>query len=314
MKKILVAGGAGFIGAHLCRKLLEKKIFVYCLDNLSSGLMNNIKPLINDRSFSFLKHDVTKPIKLDIDEIYNLACPASPAFYQEMPIMTAKSSVIGTLNLLELAKNTNARIIQASTSEIYGNALMYPQNEQYFGNVNPVGLRSCYDEGKRMAETLCMDYFRKGTTVKIARIFNAYGPGMRADDGRVVPSFISKALENKPLVINGDGNQTRSFMYIDDLIDGLIALMESDDSLVGPINLGNPEEVSIQSLASLIIKLTDSKSTISYSKALEDDPQKRKPDITQAIKRLSWKPRVGLLDGLRMTIPYYLHISQENKQ
>lgn len=311
MKKVLVAGGAGFIGTHLCKKLLEKNLFVYCLDNLSSGSINNIKPLFNDSSFSFLKHDVTIPIKLDVDEIYNLACPASPAFYQEIPIMTAKSSVIGTLNLLELAKNTKAKLIQASTSEIYGNALKYPQNEQYFGNVNPVGLRSCYDEGKRMAETLCMDFFRKGITVKIARIFNTYGPGMRADDGRVVPSFITKALENKPLIINGDGNQTRSFMYIDDLIDGLMTLIESDGSLVGPINLGNPEEVSIQTLASLIIELTSSKSTISYSKALADDPKKRKPDITQAIKQLSWKPHVGLLDGLRMTIPYYQHFSNE---
>lgn len=305
MKRVLVAGGAGFIGSHLCKRLLENNEYVYCLDNLSSGTVNNIKPFFDNKCFSFIEHNIIDPICLDVDEIYNLACPASPVFYQEQPINTAKSSVIGTLNLLELAEKKRARFAQASTSEIYGDPLMHPQIENYFGNVNPVGLRSCYDEGKRMAETFCMDFYRMGVDVKIARIFNTYGPGMRRDDGRVIPSFISRALENAPLIINGDGQQTRSFMFIDDLINGLISLMNSDQTFVGPVNLGNPEEITINSLANLIIALTGSLSTVVYSDGLSDDPHKRKPDITYAKKHLSWKPLVGLNDGLRMTIHSY---------
>ena len=307
MKTILVAGGAGFIGSHLCKKLLEKENKVICVDNLLTGQKKN---LINHKNYLFINHDITNSININIkiDEIYNLACPASPKHYFKYPIYTTKISVIGTLNLLELAYKHNAKFLQASTSEVYGDPQTHPQNEDYFGNVNPIGPRACYDEGKRCAETLCSNFKReKNLDIKIVRIFNTYGPNMRVDDGRVISNFIIQALKNKDITIYGDGKQTRSFCYVSDLIDGLIKMMESNE--YGPINLGNPEEFTILDVAKKIIKLTDSKSKLKFLDSLEDDPKLRKPDITKAKTLLKWKPKISFEEGLQKTIKYFKEVT-----
>lgn len=301
MKKILVAGGAGFIGSHLTKKLLNEGHYVICVDNLLTGQKENIQ---SNKNFKFIHHDITKPIDIKIDEIYNLACPASPKQYFKYPIYTTKISVIGTLNLLELASKHNAKYLQASTSEIYGDPLIHPQTEEYFGNVNPIGPRACYDEGKRCAETLCSDFKReKNLDIKIVRIFNTYGPNMKIDDGRVISNFITQALQNKNLTIYGNGSQTRSFCYVDDLVEGLIKMMNSNYS--GPINLGNPEEYTILEVAKKIIKLTNSKSKIIFLNALENDPKLRKPNINKAKKLLNWRPKFSFDEGLTHTINYF---------
>jgi len=307
LKTILVAGGAGFIGSHLCKKLLEKENKVICVDNLLTGQKKN---LINHKNYLFINHDITNSININIkiDEIYNLACPASPKHYFKYPIYTTKISVIGTLNLLELAYKYNAKFLQASTSEVYGDPQTHPQNEDYFGNVNPIGPRACYDEGKRCAETLCSNFKReKNLDIKIVRIFNTYGPNMRVDDGRVISNFIIQALKNKDITIYGDGKQTRSFCYVSDLIDGLIKMMESNE--YGPINLGNPEEFTILDVAKKIIKLTDSKSKLKFLDSLEDDPKLRKPDITKAKTLLKWKPKISFEEGLQKTIKYFKEVT-----
>jgi len=301
LKKILVAGGAGFIGSHLTKKLLNEGHYVICVDNLLTGQKENIQ---SNKNFKFIHHDITKPIDIKIDEIYNLACPASPKQYFKYPIYTTKISVIGTLNLLELASKHNAKYLQASTSEIYGDPLIHPQTEEYFGNVNPIGPRACYDEGKRCAETLCSDFKReKNLDIKIVRIFNTYGPNMKIDDGRVISNFITQALQNKNLTIYGNGSQTRSFCYVDDLVEGLIKMMNSNYS--GPINLGNPEEYTILEVAKKIIKLTNSKSKIIFLNALENDPKLRKPNINKAKKLLNWRPKFSFDEGLTHTINYF---------
>lgn len=301
MKKILVAGGAGFIGSHLCRRLLDEGNYVICVDNFLTGSEEN---LVNHKNFEFINHDILDPLDIRVDEIYNLACPASPKQYFKYPIYTTKVSVLGTLNLLELADKYKAKFLQASTSEVYGDPLIHPQSENYFGNVNPIGPRACYDEGKRCAETLCSDFIReKSLDVKIVRIFNTYGPRMRKDDGRVVSNFIVQALRNNDITIYGNGTQTRSFCYIDDLVDGLIKMMNSNEK--GPINLGNPEEYTILEFAKKVIKLTNSKSKIIFLDPLEDDPKVRKPDITKAREKLNWEPRITLEEGLMKTINYF---------
>jgi UDP-glucuronate decarboxylase len=301
MKKILVAGGAGFIGSHLCKRLLDEGNYVICVDNFLTGQKKNI---LNHKHYEFIQKDILEPIDIEVDEIYNLACPASPKQYFKYPIYTTKISVIGTLNLLELACNYNAKFLQASTSEIYGDPLMHPQNEEYFGNVNPIGPRACYDEGKRCAETLCSDFVReKNLDVKIVRIFNTYGPNMALDDGRVVSNFIVQALKNENITVYGNGKQTRSFCYVDDLVDGLIRMMNSNE--FGPINLGNPEEYTILELAEKIIKLTNSKSEIVFKNLPTDDPKRRKPDITLAKNKLNWTPKITLEEGLKKTIKYF---------
>ena len=306
-KKILITGGAGFIGSHLCYNLLKKGHKVICVDNLHTGSKNNISNLIECPNFQFLHHDITKPLDIDnLDEIYNLACPASPVHYQSNPIKTIKTCTLGVINMLGLAKKNNAKILQASTSEVYGDPKIHPQIESYNGNVNPLGLRSCYDEGKRCAETLFMDYHRQhNLKIKIIRIFNTYGPNMAENDGRVVSNFICQALSNKDLTINGDGNQTRSFQFINDLIHGMIKMMNFDDKFIGPLNLGNPHEISILELAKKIIKLTDSKSKLIFDQLPKDDPIRRKPDISLAIKKLEWFPKSKLDEGLTHTIKYF---------
>ena len=306
MKKILVAGGAGFIGSHLCEKLLNEGNYVICIDNFLTGQKENI---INfKKNFKFIEHDIINPIDINVDEIYNLACPASPKQYFQYPVYTTKISVLGALNLLELASKYNAKYLQASTSEIYGDPLVHPQNEEYFGNVNPIGPRACYDEGKRCAETLCSDFKReKNTDIKIVRIFNTFGPNMKKDDGRVISNFIIQALKNDNLTIYGDGKQTRSFCYVDDLIDGLIKMMNSQ--YFGPINLGNPEEYTILEVAKKIIKLTNSKSKIKFLDSLEDDPKLRKPNINKAKQLLKWSPKISFEEGLKKTIDYFKEIS-----
>lgn len=309
--RILVTGGAGFIGANLCEYLLEEDHEVICLDNFYTGRRENIKPFLKNKNFSLVKHDVIKPISLKVDLIYHLACPASPPHYQKDPIFTIKTSFLGTLNMLKLAEKNNARILFASTSEIYGNPRKHPQKEDYFGNVNPVGVRSCYDEGKRAAETLCADFLRKkNVDVKIVRIFNTYGPKMDPKDGRVVSNFIVQALEGDDLTVYGDGTQTRSFQYISDLISGMVKMMEMEKGFLGPINLGNPDEFTVKELAYKVLQLTDSKSKISYLPLPEDDPVKRCPDITLAMRKLGWKPKVGLKDGLMETASYFRSICQ----
>ncbi|WP_024789495.1 UDP-glucuronic acid decarboxylase family protein [Lebetimonas sp. JH292] len=301
MKKILIAGGAGFIGSHLCKKLLEENNEVICIDNLLTGQKNNI---YNHKNYKFIKNDIINPIDIKVDEIYNLACPASPKQYFKYPIYTTKISVIGTLNLLELAYKYNAKFLQASTSEIYGDPEVHPQTEEYFGNVNTIGPRACYDEGKRCAETLCSNFKReKNINVKIVRIFNTYGPHMRADDGRVISNFIVQALTNKDITIYGDGKQTRSFCYVDDLVNGLIKMMNSNEN--GPINIGNPEEYSIIEVAEKIINLTNPKSKIKFLNKMEDDPKVRKPDIKKAKKLLNWQPKISFNEGLKKTIKYF---------
>ena len=304
MKRILVTGGAGFIGSHLCAKLLECGNEVICLDNLFTGSVENIKPLLGDKNFKFFEHDITEEYQDEVDEIYNLACPASPPHYQYNAIKTLKTSVLGIINMLELAKACKAKILQASTSEVYGDPQIHPQSESYTGNVNPVGPRSCYDEGKRCAETFMREYRRQeNIDTKIVRIFNTYGPNMAINDGRVVSNFIIQALRNEDITIYGDGLQTRSFCYIDDLIEGLIKMMESP--AIGPINLGNPSERSILDLARLVIKLTSSNSKITYKPLPKDDPMRRQPDIKLAENELGWRPKTDIEQGLVKTIEYF---------
>lgn len=304
MKKILVTGGAGFLGSHLCSRLLQENHQVFCLDNLYTGSLKNVQHLQHNSNFSFLEHDIENFLDLQIDEIYNLACPASPIHYQKNPVKTTKTSVLGILNMLELAKKYNARILHASTSEVYGDPKIHPQTESYLGNVNPIGIRSCYDEGKRCAESLCFDYFRAyGIDIKIVRIFNTYGPLMNLDDGRVVSNFIIQALQNQNITIYGKGTQTRSFCYVDDLIEGLLLLMKSEHH--GPVNMGNPNEFTILELAQEIIKLTKSNSKLIFMPLPQDDPLQRKPDITLAKQILNWIPTTSLNEGLQKTISYF---------
>lgn len=305
VKKILITGGAGFIGSHLCERLLQDGCKVICLDNLLTGSRENIGQLLKKRNFIFVKHDVRKAYYYKVDEIYNLACPASPFHYQRYPLETFEASVFGAFNALDLARKTGAKVLQASTSEVYGNPLEHPQKENYWGNVNPIGLRSCYDEGKRAAETIFMDYYRKyKIPIKIVRIFNTYGPKMAVNDGRVVSNFIVRALRNDPIVVYGDGSQTRSFQYVEDLTEGLIKMMETEN-FVGPVNLGNPCEFTVKELAEKIIELTGSKSQISFAPLPVDDPLKRKPDITLAKEKLNWEPKINLEEGLLKTIEYF---------
>ena len=306
-KNILITGGAGFIGSHLCKKLLKKEHNIICLDNLMTGSLKNISDLIDKPNFEFINHDIVNPFyRDDIDEIYNLACPASPVQYQINPIKTIKTCTSGVINMLGLAKKNNAKILQASTSEVYGDPNIHPQHEKYHGNVNPVGPRSCYDEGKRCSETLFMDYYRQhGIEIKIARIFNTYGPNMAIDDGRVVSNFILQALKNENITVYGDGAQTRSFQYIDDLVIGLVKFMKTKSEKIGPINLGNPSEITINELCNTIIYLTNSKSEITYKNLPMDDPKKRKPNIQLAKKFLNWEPKVDLNRGLLKTILYF---------
>ena len=306
MKQILVTGGAGFIGSHLCERLLKDGNNVICMDNYFTGLKQNIVHLLDNPYFELVRHDVTFPYYVEVDEIYNLACPASPIHYQIDPVSTTKTSVIGAINMLGLAKRTKARILQASTSEVYGDPIVHPQEESYWGNVNPIGLRSCYDEGKRCAETLFMDYHRQNKVdVKIIRIFNTYGPRMRPDDGRVVSNFIMQALKGEDITIYGDGKQTRSFQYVDDLVEGMIRMMASEN-FTGPVNLGNPREFTMLELAELVLKMTNSKSKIIFTPLPSDDPKQRKPDITLAKEKLNgWEPKIRLEEGLIDTIKYF---------
>ena len=304
--RVLVAGGAGFLGSHLSERLLNQGHEVIAVDNFYTGQRNNIKHLLDNKNFELLRHDVTLPLFIEIDAICNLACPASPVHYQKNPVQTIKTSIIGSINLLDLAQRTGARILQASTSEIDGDPAISPQHEEYWGNVNTIGIRSCYDEGKRAAETLFTDYRRQyAINTKIARIFNTYGPRMALDDGRVVSNFIIQALQNKKITMYGDGKQTRSFCYVDDLIEGLESLLWSSDSVTGPINLGNPTEFTILELAQIIIEITNSKSEITFSELPSDDPKQRKPDISKAESILNWNPKVQLLEGLERSIPYF---------
>lgn len=305
-KRILVTGGAGFIGSHLCEKLLLEGNMVTCLDNYITGSEANIQSLMENTDFEFINRDVIQPFYIDVDEIYNLACPASPVHYQSNPIRTIKTSIIGAINMLELAELTNAKILQASTSEVYGDPLVHPQHESYCGNVNPIGVRACYDESKRCAETLFRDYNRHSTLkIKIIRIFNTYGPKMSIQDGRVVSNFIVQALKGEDITIFGKGTQTRSFQYIDDLINAMIKMMRTEDSFIGPVNIGNPEEITILDLANEILKLTGSKSKLVFRDIPNDDPRKRQPDTTLAKEKLTWEPRIRLQEGLIKTIEYF---------
>ena len=305
-KRVLVTGGCGFIGSHLCSRLIENNCDVLCIDNLYSGDKENIAHLMASPYFEFSRHDVTFPFYAEVDEIYNLACPASPIHYQHDPVQTTKTSVHGAINMLGLAKRTGAKILQASTSEVYGDPEVHPQTEGYWGSVNPIGIRSCYDEGKRCAETLFMDYHRQHRVqVKIARIFNTYGPRMHPNDGRVVSNFIVQALKGEDITVYGDGSQTRSFCYVDDLVKGLMLMMESDDSVTGPINLGNPVEQTIRQLSNQIIAMVGSKSKVIFKNIPEDDPKRRKPDISQARTLLKWSPICELEHGLKETISYF---------
>jgi len=303
--RILVTGGAGFIGSHLCRRLLAEGHKVICLDNLSSGVKDNIEDLFSFPDFSFIQHDITESIDFPIDRIFNLACPASPVHYQEDPVKTFKTSVIGALNMLELATKQHARILQTSTSEVYGNPLVHPQTESYWGNVNPIGVRSCYDEGKRGAETLFFDYHRQyGTDIRVVRIFNTYGPYMAENDGRVVSNFIVQALRGENITVYGDGNQTRSFCYVDDTVEALIRMMEQSET-IGPVNIGNPDERTVKELAEIIIQLTESPSGIVSCDLPKNDPERRKPDISYAERVLDWKPKIEIKTGLKYTIDYF---------
>ncbi len=306
MKRILITGGAGFIGSHLCERLLNEGNDVICLDNFFTGSKDNIRHLLDNNRFELVRHDITKEYFIEVDEIYNLACPASPPHYQYNAIKTIKTSVLGMINMLGLAKRCKAKILQASTSEVYGDPLIHPQVESYWGNVNPIGIRSCYDEGKRCAETLMMDYHRQNKVdIRIVRIFNTYGPNMDLNDGRVVSNFIVQALKNEDITIYGDGSQTRSFCYVDDLIDGMIKMMNNKKGFIGPVNLGNPSERTILDFAKLIIKLTNSSSKIIYKPLPLDDPSKRQPDISLAEKELNFKPKVDIEEGLIKTIEYF---------
>jgi UDP-glucuronate decarboxylase len=304
--RVLVTGGAGFLGSHLCERLIRDGHEVLCVDNLFTGTRANIAHLLNHPRFEFARHDVTFPLYVEVDEIYNLACPASPIHYQHDPVQTTKTSVHGAINMLGLAKRTGAKILQASTSEVYGDPEVHPQTEEYWGRVNPIGTRSCYDEGKRCAETLFFDYHRQlGVKIKVARIFNTYGPRMHPNDGRVVSNFVVQALEGRPLTIYGEGNQTRSFCYVDDLIDGLVRLMKSGDSVTGPINLGNPTEFRVGELAEQVLAKLGSKAGIIKEPLPADDPRQRQPDISKARELLGWEPKVALSEGLDHTIAYF---------
>ena len=308
MKKILVTGGAGFIGSHLCDRLLREGNDVICLDNYFTGSKDNIRHLLGNDHFELVRHDVINPYHAEVDEIYNLACPASPPHYQYNPIKTIKTSVMGAINMLGLAKRTRAKILQASTSEVYGDPAIHPQVESYWGNVNPIGIRSCYDEGKRCAETLFMDYHRQnGVRIKIIRIFNTYGPRMNPNDGRVVSNFIVQALKGEDITIYGDGTQTRSFQYVSDLVEGMIRMMENEN-FIGPVNLGNPGEFTMLELAEKVIRLTGSKSKLVFMPLPADDPTQRKPDISLAKEKLKWEPTIALEDGLKETIEYFKRI------
>ena len=313
-KKVLIAGGAGFLGSHLCERLLEKGHEVLCLDSFFTGSRENVRHLLEHPSFEMMRHDVCLPLHVEVDEIYNFACPASPLHYQADPIQTLKTSVLGALHLLGLAKRLRAKIFQASTSEVYGDPSLHPQPETYWGNVNPVGFRSCYDEGKRCAETLFFDYWRTHRVgIKIGRIFNTYGPRMHPNDGRVVSNFIVQALCNEPLTIYGDGSQTRSFCYVDDLIDVIIMLMESKEEITGPINIGNPAEYRVIELAEKIRDFTGSKSPIVFKPLPSDDPRQRRPDISKARELFGWQPKVSLESGLQRTIAYFESVLMEKK-
>ncbi|NCU36285.1 SDR family oxidoreductase [Candidatus Falkowbacteria bacterium] len=312
-KKILVTGGAGFLGSHLCERLLAEGNEVICLDNYFTGQKQNVIHLVGHPFFELIRHDVTMPFFIEVDQIYNLACPASPIHYQYNPIKTIKTSVMGAINMLGLAKRTRATILQASTSEVYGDPEEHPQTESYWGHVNPIGIRACYDEGKRCAETLMVNYHRQNDVdIKIQRIFNTYGPRMQPNDGRVISNFIVQALNGKDITIYGDGSQTRSFCYVDDLIEAMIRMMNSPRHFIGPVNTGNPNEFTIQQLASLVIELTGSASKIVYEPLPSDDPLQRQPDITLAIKELGWKPVVELREGLTKTIEYFKSIDTKN--
>lgn len=305
-KRILVTGGAGFVGSHLCKKLIQEGHDVICLDNYFTGSKLNVRVLWNNPQFEMVRHDVINPYHVEVDEIYNLACPASPIHYQYNPIKTTKTSVLGIINMLGLAKEIKAKILQASTSEVYGDATQNPQTESYWGNVNPIGDRACYDEGKRMAETLCMDYHKQyGVKIKIIRIFNTYGPQMSINDGRVISNFIVQALKNEDITIYGDGSQTRSFQYVDDLIEGMTRVMATSDDFTGPVNLGNPQEISIGMLARIIVDMVGSGSEIKFKSLPNDDPKQRRPDISLAQRVIDYAPSVKLEDGLKKTISYF---------
>ena len=305
-KRVMVTGGAGFLGSHLCERLLGQGHDVLCIDNFFSGAKDNVAHLLDNSQFELMRHDVTFPLYVEVDQIYNLACPASPVHYQFDPVQTTKTSVHGAINMLGLAKRVKARIFQASTSEVYGDPEVHPQQESYWGHVNPVGVRSCYDEGKRCAETLFFDYHRQhNLEIKVGRIFNTYGPRMHPNDGRVVSNFVVQALQCKPITIYGDSEQTRSFCYVDDLIDGFLKMMDSPAEFTGPVNLGNPGEFSISELANLVIKLTDSSSELVFKPLPSDDPMQRQPDISLAKEKLDWEPTVNLEEGLKKTIAYF---------
>lgn len=311
-KRILITGGAGFIGSHLCERLLDQGNEVVCLDNYFTGQKKNIVHLMTNPFFELVRHDITAPYFIEVDEIYNLACPASPIHYQYNPIKTIKTSVLGAVNMLGLAKRIKAKILQASTSEVYGDPHIHPQTEDYWGNVNPIGPRSCYDEGKRCAETLFMDYHEQNKVrIKIIRIFNTYGPRMHPNDGRVVSNFIVQALKNNPITLYGDGMQSRSFQYVDDLLNGMISMMNSRDNFIGPVNIGNPNEFTIKELAEKVIDLTGSKSSIVYMPLPENDPRQRQPNISLAKKELNWEPKIQLTEGLKKTIEYFDQVLKE---
>jgi UDP-glucuronate decarboxylase len=308
-KRVLVTGGAGFLGSHLCDRLIEDGHEVICLDNFFSGSKRNIGHLLGEPDFELMRHDLVQPVFLEVDEIYNLACPASPIHYQYNPVKTVKTNVMGAINMLGLAKRVKAKILQASTSEIYGDPKVHPQKEDYWGNVNNIGLRSCYDEGKRCAETLFYDYYRQNkVNIRVVRIFNTYGPRMHPNDGRVISNFVVQALTNQDITVFGDGSQTRSFCYVDDLIEGIIRMMDGPDTCVGPVNLGNPGEFSILRLAELILKLTASQSKIVFEPLPKDDPLQRQPDIGLAKQRLDWEPKTDLQEGLKRTIDYFKEV------
>ena len=308
-KRVLITGGAGFLGSHLCKRLLDDGHEVICVDNFFTGTKDNVLPLLDNPLFEIIRHDVTFPLYIEVDEIYNLACPASPIHYQYDPVQTTKTSVHGAINMLGLAKRLGAKIFQASTSEVYGDPEIHPQPESYWGKVNPNGIRSCYDEGKRCAETLFFDYWRQHKLrIKVARIFNTYGPNMHPNDGRVVSNFIVQALQNQSITIYGDGSQSRSFCYVDDLIEVFVRLMDSPDQFTGPVNTGNPGEFTIKELAEKVIEMTGSKSQLIYESLPEDDPTQRQPDITLAKEKLGWEPKIKLEEGLARTIPYFAEL------
>jgi len=313
-KTAMVTGGAGFIGSHLCRRLLADGFHVLCVDNFFTGTRANIDPLTDHKSFEVLRHDVTFPLYVEVDEIYNMACPASPVHYQYDPVQTTKTSVIGAINMLGLAKRVGAKVLQASTSEVYGDPTVHPQTEDYRGNVNPLGPRACYDEGKRCAETLFFDYFREHQVrIKVARIFNTYGPRMHPNDGRVVSNFIVQALSGEDITLYGDGSQTRAFCYVDDLVDGLVRLMASDDAVNGPVNLGNPHEITVRELAERVVRLTGTGSKLVHRELPADDPTQRCPDIGMARRLLGWEPTVPLEDGLTRTVGYFRQMVAESR-